>query len=205
MLDRSVRKLIDPLLEHPARWLSARRVSANTITVVGFLIGVLACVAIGFEKYRVGLVLLALNRICDGIDGTLARLTKPTDLGGFLDIVLDMLFYAGVPLAFAIRNPELRLPALFLVFSFIGTSGSFLAFATITARRGISSDRVGKKSFYYSTGLMEGTETIIFFVLFCIFPAHFAGLAWTFGTLCCLTTALRIRAAIAEFSSSAES
>ena len=57
----------------------------------------------------------------------------------------------------------------------------------------------GKKSFFYSAGLMEGTETVAFFALFCLLPNDFPALAWTFGGLCWLTTALRIAAGVREF------
>jgi phosphatidylglycerophosphate synthase len=199
MLDRPVRKLIDPVLEYPARILANHGISANAVTWFGFLLGITSCVAIGSRFYWAGLAFLVANRVCDGIDGTLARQSKPTDFGGFLDIVLDMLFYAGVPFAFAIADPTVRLPAMFLVVSFMGTSGSFLAFATISARRGITQDRTSKKSFFYSVGLMEGTETIAFFVLFCLFPTQFAILAWVFGGLCVVTTSLRIGMAMSQF------
>ncbi len=199
MLDRPVRRLIDPLLEIPARALAARRISANAITCIGFLFGMAGCLAIGLKHYNVALGLILANRLADGLDGMVARHTRATDVGGFLDIVLDIAFYGGVPFAFAMSDPTLLLPASFLIYSFMGTTGSFLAFAAISAKRGITADRDGKKAFFYSVGLMEGTETIIFFVIFCLIPGHFAALAWTFGTLCWVTTIIRIATGIREF------
>lgn len=192
MLDRSIRKVIDPLLEIPASGLSALKISANSITVTGFILGMLACVAITWEHYTLGLVLILCNRVADGLDGSVARQRGSTDVGGFLDFSLDILFYGGVPFAFALAEPQRLLSASFLIYSFIGTTGSFLAYAVISAKRGVTSDREQKKSFYYSVGLMEGTETIIFFVLFCMLPNQFVPLAWTFGILCWITTAIRI-------------
>ena len=135
MFDRAVRRVIDPLLEIPARRLAASNVSANTITVIGFVFGTLACAAIAMGDYGTGLVLILLNRLADGLDGMVARQRQASDLGGFLDIVLDLLFYGGIPVSFAISDPARLLPSIFLVYSFIGTSGSFLAFAVISARR----------------------------------------------------------------------
>ncbi len=200
MFDRPIRKLIDPLLEPPARRLAAWKISANSVTWTGFAFGATAAVLITLQKYEWGLIALAANRVCDGLDGALARQTKPSDLGGFLDIVLDMIFYAGIPLAFAFADRHNLLPAVFLLFSFIGTSGSFLAYAVISAKRGIRTDADGRKSFFYSVGLMEGSETIGFFVVFCLFPNAFPTLAWIFGGLCCVTTVARVMAGIAEFS-----
>lgn len=192
MLDRPVRKLIDPWLDVPARWLSRRGVSANAVTVVGFALGMAGCLAIAMGQPLVGLAFVLSNRLADGLDGCVARRTGSSDVGGFLDFVLDVIFYGGVPFAFAVADPTVLLPACFLIYSFMGTTVSFLAFAVISAKRGVTSDADGKKSFYYSVGLMEGTETVLFFVLFCLFPAHFAPLAWLFGGLCWLTIAIRV-------------
>lgn len=199
MFDRAVRQVIDPLLEIPARRLAASNVSANTITVIGFVFGMLACGAIAMGAYGIGLVLILLNRLADGLDGMVARQRQASDLGGFLDIVLDLLFYGGIPVSFAISDPSRLLPAIFLVYSFIGTSGSFLAFAAISARRGVTTDPDGKKSFFYSVGLMEGTETVLFFLLFCLFPMQFTPLAWTFAGLCAVTTIIRMMHGLKEF------
>jgi len=205
MLDRPVRKLIDPSLEVLAARLVRLGISANACTVGGFLLGMLGCVAIAYQQYVLGLVLILANRLADGLDGCIARHSRSTDVGGFLDIVLDVLFYGGVPLAFAVAQPADLLPAGFLIYSFMGTTGSFLAYAVIAAKRGVTSDHEGRKSFVYSVGLMEGTETVLFFTLFCLFPHRFALLAWIFSGLCWATVALRIMSGIAAFSGQAES
>lgn len=199
MFDRQIRKVIDPLLDRPAQVLQRVGVTANQVTVAGFLCGLAACFAASMNSLPAALTLLTLNRIADGIDGALARRTAPTDVGGFLDIVLDMIFYSAFPLAFAVAESDRFPAAAFLVQSFAGTGGSFLAYATIAAKRGITSDRLRKKSFFYSVGFMEGAETIIVFVLFCLLPSHFNTLAWTFTTLCWLTTAIRIATAVIVF------
>jgi phosphatidylglycerophosphate synthase len=199
VFDGRARPLIDP----PLNWLAARLarhgLGANAVTVGGFLVGVAGCVAVGFQQYTLALVLILLNRIADGLDGAIARRLGATDAGGYLDIVLDTIFYSGVPFAFAVSRPEFALPAAFLIYSFVGTGGSFLAFAVIAAKRGITTESRGKKSFYYAAGLMEGTETVIFFVLFCLLPDQFSVLAWVFGGLCWVTTAARIVAGVVAF------
>ena len=205
MLDRPVRKLIDPSLESLAARLAALGVSANTCTVAGFALGMLGCVAIACQQYLLGLVFILANRLADGLDGCIAHHSRITDVGGFLDIVLDVLFYGGVPVAFAVAQPANVLPACFLVYSFMGTTGSFLAYAVIAAKRGVTSDHEGRKSFVYSVGLMEGTETVLFFTLFCLFPHRFAMLAWIFGVLCWATVALRILSGVVMFSDQADS
>ena len=197
MLDARLRRLIDPPLDRLSAPLVARGVSANAVTVAGFAIGLGAAAAIAGRAYLLGLVLLLLNRLCDGLDGAIARRRGLTDLGGFLDIVLDFLIYAAVPFAFALADPAANAPAAaFLIFSFMGTGSSFLAYAIMAAKRGVSTELRGQKSLYYLGGLTEGTETILAFVLACLWPALFPWIALIFGLLCWLTTATRIAIAV---------
>ncbi len=165
------------------------------MTIAGFVLGLLAVPVIAAGAYTFGLLLILLNRTADGLDGAIARLTEKTDRGGFLDITLDFIFYSAVPFAFALADPSRNaLPAAFLIFAFIGTGCSFLAYAIMADRRGLSTDIRGQKSLYYLGGLTEGTETIALFVLACLLPAWFPVFAWIFGTLCWITTATRIYA-----------
>jgi phosphatidylglycerophosphate synthase len=197
VLDARLRRLIDPSLDRLSVPLAARGLSANAITVVGFALGLGAAAAIACGAYLLGLALWLLNRLCDGLDGAVARRRGLTDLGGFLDIVLDFLIYSAVPFAFALADPGANaLPAAFLIFSFMGTGSSFLAYAIMAAKRGIATELRGRKSLYYLGGLTEGTETIVAFVLACLWPAWFPLIAWIFGALCWLTTATRIAGAV---------
>jgi phosphatidylglycerophosphate synthase len=197
VLDARLRRLIDRPLDRLAAPLAVRGLSADAVTVAGFLIGLGAAAAIARQAYLLGLGLLLLNRLCDGLDGALARHRGLTDLGGFLDIVLDFLIYSAVPFAFALADPGANaLAAAFLIFSFVGTGSSFLAYAIMAAKRGISTELRGRKSLYYVGGLTEGTETILAFALACLWPALFSWIALTFGLLCWLTTATRIAAAV---------
>jgi phosphatidylglycerophosphate synthase len=153
--------------------------------------------AVMAEAYGVGLVLFAANRLADGLDGAVARRTRLTDLGGFLDITLDFIVYAGMAFAFAVADPAANaLAAAFLLFAFMGTGSSFLAFAVMAAKRGITTDLRGRKSLYYLGGLAEGTETILFLALACLLPDQFAALALVFGLACWVTTAARVTAGL---------
>jgi phosphatidylglycerophosphate synthase len=197
VLDARLRRLIDPPLDRLGAPLAARGVSANAVTVTGFALGLGAAAAIASRAWLLGLALLLLNRLCDGLDGAIARRRGLSDLGGFLDIVLDFLIYAAVPFAFALADPAANaLAAAFLIFSFVGTGASFLAYAVMAAKRGVATELRGRKSLYYLGGLTEGTETIAAFVLACLWPALFPWIALVFGLLCWLTTATRIAVAV---------
>jgi len=196
VLDARLRPVIDPPLARLAAVLDRRGISANAVTLAGFAVGVAAVLAIAAGAFAAALVLFLFNRLGDGLDGALARRHRITDLGGFLDIVLDFLIYAGLVFGFALADPDRNaLAAAFLLFAFMGTGSSFLAFAIMAARRGLESDARGPKSLYYLGGLTEGTETILFFLLALLLPARFPLLAVLFGAMCWLTTAARIATA----------
>ncbi|WP_419174587.1 CDP-alcohol phosphatidyltransferase family protein [Desulfosediminicola sp.] len=193
MLDRWTTGWLKGGLECGAKWLNKRGVSADQVTLAGFLVGMLAIPALAMGWYLTALALILINRIADGLDGALARIKVTTDAGGFLDIVLDFIFYSGVVVGFGLADPAVNgLPAAVLIFSFVGTGASFLAYAIMAERRGLVNITYPHKGFYYLGGLAEGTETILFFVAICLFPAAFPVMAWCFAVLCFLTTATRV-------------
>jgi phosphatidylglycerophosphate synthase len=193
MLDRAANAALMPLFQVIARGLVRAGVGADTVTLVGFGIGIAAAVSIALQSYALGLVLLLTSRLADGLDGPVARLTQSTDRGAFLDISLDFLFYASIPLAFAIANPAANaLPAAVLLAAFIGTASSFLAFAVFAQKRGLASNEFPNKGIYYLGGLAEATETLICFGLMCVWPQRFAWWAYGFAALCALTIGTRI-------------
>lgn len=193
MLDRVLNDRLQRPLQALARWLAGQGMRADHLTWAGFAVGLLAVPLIASGHPRWALLAMALNRLADGLDGTLARLTAPTDRGAFLDITLDFLFYASIPLAFALANPAANgLAAAVLLFAFMGTASSFLAFAVLAARRGLTSTAYPRKGFYYLGGLTEATETLAVFTLMCLVPTWFVPLALGFATLCALTTVTRV-------------
>ena len=193
MLDRAVIAVLRLVLDAGARALVRVGVGADAVTLAGFAVGIAAAAAIGLGAYGWGLALLLASRLADGLDGAVARRTHTTDRGAFLDITLDFLFYASIPLAFALADPVRNaLPAGVLLAAFIGTGSSFLAFAVMAERRGLASDAYPSKGFYYLGGLTEASETLICFVLMCLWPDHFAWWAYGFAALCGITVATRI-------------
>lgn len=195
MLDKYLIPFTKQPLTSLAKQLSLRGVRADHVTLAGFVIGMLGVVAIAVEMYWLGLLGLLLNRLMDGIDGTLARIDGATDAGGFLDIVLDFIFYAAFVFGFAIASPEANaVAAAFLICSFMGTGSSFLAFAIMAEKHQIKRLDYGNKSLYFLGGITEGTETILCFVLLCLWPHHFTTIALVFACLCWVTTVTRLYA-----------
>ena len=187
MLDHRINKIIHPIMSGLANHIP-RQISANTITLAGFAVGTMVVPLLLFKMYSTAMAVILVNRFFDGLDGAVARKFGPTNLGGYLDITCDFIFYSVVIMGFALAAPENNsLAAAFLIFSFIGTSSSFLAFAAAAEKQGLSSDAHGLKAFYYLGGLTEGTETILFFVIICMYPEFFPVLAVVFGGICWIT------------------
>ncbi len=199
MFDAKLRPLIDPPLDRLGGILAGWGVAATTLTFTGLALGLAGAVAIAFGQFALGLALIVVNRLFDGLDGAVARANGPTSLGGYFDIVADFAFYVSIPLAFGLFDPANAQAALVLVASFVLTGVSFLAFAVIAAERGEETAAHGKKSFFYSTGLAEGGETIAVFIAFALFPEWFVPLAYGYAALCVLTVFQRSALAAIQF------
>jgi len=199
MLDAKIRPLIDPPLNAVGRALASAGISANMLTFAGLALGLGGAAAVALGNVWLGLALIIANRVLDGLDGAVARASTPTPLGGYFDIVADFAFYVSVPMGFGVLANENTLPALVLVASFVLTGVSFLAFAVVAAERGNETEAHGKKSFFYSTGLAEGTETIAVFIAMCLFPGYFGVIAYVYAGLCVLTVFQRSALAFATF------
>lgn len=195
MLDTFFIKSLKQPLRLTAIAIDKLGVKANWITLFGFVVGMMVIPALYFGDTSLALALVVINRLMDGLDGAVARVQGPTDLGGYLDITLDFIFYSAVIFGFALMDPaENALAASFLIFAFMGTGGSFLAFAIMAEKRNIERLEYGRKSLYFLGGLTEGTETIVFLLLICAFPHGFSILAYVFAAMCWITTATRIYA-----------
>ena len=193
MIDANIRRLIDPLLARAGRLLAAAGIGADAVTIGGCLLGLAAALAVSAGRFYLALTLLIASRLADGLDGAIARATRPTDRGAILDIALDFLVYAAVPLGFAAWSPNANaFAAAFLLASFVANGSAFLAFSIMAEKRGITTTRQGRKSIYYLAGIAEGFETIAFMIAFCLFPSAFPVLAIIFCTLCWISAVSRL-------------
>lgn len=199
MFDALLRPVIDPPLNGIGRVLARAGLTANQLTIAAVVIGFAAAVMLACGDTTLAIVLILLNRLLDGLDGAVARAHGPSDVGGYLDIVCDFIFYTGVPVGFAIADPANAVAAAVLLATFTVTGVSFLAYAAVAAKRGRETTAHGRKSFFYSTGLAEGTETIVVFLAMCLWPAAFATIAYIYAGLCVLTVIQRTLLAWRDF------
>lgn len=192
MIDARLRRWVDPPLDALAAQLARTGVTANQVSIVGFAIGLGVIPLLAMQHYDLALMVIAANRVMDGLDGAVARRTQPTDMGGYLDIVLDFIFYGAVVFGFALGQPGQAIWGAFLLFSFFASGATFLAYAIFAAKHNLTTDIRGAKSFYYLGGLTEGFETIVAFALMCALPAHFGQIAMVFGAMCWMTGVSRL-------------
>jgi|TARA_B100001939_G_scaffold14095_1_gene12054 phosphatidylglycerophosphate synthase len=200
MFDRQIQKYTQKPLQYIAK-LFLKFISPNHMTLIGFSFGVLMCLSIIIDQYLIAIIFLFLNRLADGLDGTMARLQTPTPLGGYLDIVLDFLIYSGFVLSFGVTEQNNTLTSMILLFCYIGTGSTFLAKAAILPS--LTNQNLNEeipKSFHYAVGLVEGTETIVFMVLCLLFPNLFIYFSFIFIILCLITIVFRIIVCYKELS-----
>ena len=200
MFDRQIQKYTQKPLQYISK-LFLKFISPNHMTLIGFGFGLLMCLSIIIDQYLMAIIFLFLNRLSDGLDGTMARLQNPTPLGGYLDIVLDFLIYGGFVLSFGITEQNNTLLSMILLFCDIGTGSTFLAKAAILPS--LTNQNLNEeipKSFHYAVGLVEGTETIVFMVLCLLFPNLFIYFSFIFIILCLITIVFRIIVCYKELS-----
>nr|WP_232843840.1 CDP-alcohol phosphatidyltransferase family protein [Rhodobacter amnigenus] len=196
-----MRRRIDPGLDAAGKRLAALGVTADAVTLAGLVAGLAAAavIALGGAGWA-ALGLVGLSRVADGLDGAVARARGKSDFGGYLDIVCDFIFYAAIPMAFVLRDPAANgVAGAFLLASFYVNGATFLGYAVLAEKRGMQTRARGEKSLYFTAGLLEGTETIVFFALLCLLPHWFAPLAWGFGGLCVVTALARVGLAVRTF------
>ena len=199
MFDAQIRPYINRFLDPVGRGMAASGLKANHVTIIGILFGLSGAVCVAFRLFDVAFWLILLNRFADGLDGAVARADSSSDFGGYLDIVCDFVFYSAIPFGFAVAQPANALASAFLIFSFIGTASSFLAFAILAEKHHISTKIRGNKAFYYLGGSAEGTETTLLLLVMVIWPNYFIYMAFVFGVLCWVTTLTRIYSAYRQF------
>jgi phosphatidylglycerophosphate synthase len=192
MFDEKLKPTIDPYLNRLADEVGKLGVKADHVTIYGFIIGIVGCVFIGLQSYLFGLFLILLNRLCDGVDGAVARFNKAqgqpvSKFGAYLDVILDMILFGAFIFLFVLGQPVHATAAVFILFSYVGLFATALGAHMIGT---VENNRT--RPFYHPVNLVEGSEIILFMVLVCLYPYAFSAIAVVFGVFCWLTTIARI-------------
>lgn len=201
MIDKVLREpkesLLTPLVRGPLR-----RIHPTTITIVAAGVGVACAVAAWQGAYLAALALWAANRVLDGLDGTMARATgRQSDLGAYLDILLDHLVYAAVPIGLAVaagtQAAFIALALLLASFYLNGASWMYLA-ALLEKRSAGAAARGELTTVTMPAGLVEGAETVLFYSLFLLFPGALVPLFALMALLVLVTVGQRLAWAVRQ-------
>ena len=172
MVDDQLRRLKDVILSIFYRpWV--KRIHPNVITTIGFAIGIAGIVVLFLGYNIIAFAIWILNRIFDGLDGMVARQSgKQTDFGGYYDIIIDFIIYASIPAVLAIReaSPPVYIATVVLLAAFYVNSASWMYLSSLLEKRKNSSSGDSITSIQMPRGIIEGTETIIFYSLFILLP-----------------------------------
>lgn len=195
MFDVFLRAVKDRLFEPLARLLGPG-VAPNAVTLLACLVG-LACGAAAWRQaYGAALALWVVNRLLDGLDGTLARVHgRQTEFGGYLDILLDFVVYAAVPTGLALGRPTVATLAagVALLGSFFVNAASWMYLSAVLERRAAGAEARGERTTVtMPPGLIAGTETIVFYTSFLAFPARTPELFGVMAALVYLTVGQRV-------------
>ena len=199
MIDKVLREpkesLLTPLVQGPLR-----RIHPTTVTVLAAVVGLAAAVAVWQGAYLPALALWAVNRVLDGLDGTLARITnQQSDLGAYLDIVLDHVVYTAIPLGLALAagTSEAFLALALLLASFYINGASWMYLAALIEKRHAGAVAQGElTTVTMPGGLIEGAETVFFYSLFLLFPGALVPLFGLMAALVLITAGQRVPWAI---------
>ncbi len=198
MIDELLRIPKEKIMEPLAK--SLPDISPTAITVTACLVGVASGAAAAGQQNGLALGLWGLNRFLDGLDGTLARVRgQQSDLGGYLDIVLDMVVYAAIPLGLALgsKEPGTILALAILFASFYINSATWMYLSALLEKRNLGAKARGElTTVTIPGGLMEGLETFIFYSLFLVFPQWLGILFAVMAGLVVITSVQRVAWAI---------
>jgi phosphatidylglycerophosphate synthase len=195
VLDPFLRPVKERLLAPAARAIG-RRISPMAVTLAGFLLGIGASVAAARAAYTAALALWLANRVLDGLDGTLARVQgAQSDVGGYVDLLLDFVVYAAIPFGLVLGRPSVAtaLAALALVGSFYVNAASWMYLAALLERRGVGARSRGElTSITMPEGLIGGSETVVLYTLFLVWPGQLVALFSAMAALVVVTAAQRL-------------
>ena len=190
MLDSVLRARLAPSLDYVAGRLEEAGVRPVAVTAAGLAVGIGACVAAALAAWPIALAAWLLNRALDGLDGPLARRRGATDFGGVLDFVADFTVYGGFVVAVAVAVPDARVACAALLAAYLLNNVAQLSFASLVEKR-----RLGfgdERSLRLTPGLTEGTETILAYAAFCLFPGDARWVAWIFTAMVLFTVGQRL-------------
>lgn len=170
MFDNSARAAKEVVLTPVAVVLD--RIHPTAVTAVSFALGIICAVFAWQQLYMWSAVFWGLNRLTDGLDGTVARVhDKQSDFGGYIDILADFTVYAAVPIALVMSDPTLnRYVALaYLLATYYINAASWMYLSAILEKRQHGAKRNKENtSVTMPVAIIGGLETVLIYPVFLI-------------------------------------
>ncbi|WP_373598095.1 CDP-alcohol phosphatidyltransferase family protein [Paraclostridium bifermentans] len=186
MLDTHGRKYVDPIINSGANFLLKLKLTANNVTVIALLVGILTSVFIYLDMNLIAVVTLWLSGYLDAVDGAIARKTKTTSLfGTLMDITFDRVVETFMIISLALKYVDARMNFIVLLVCIIISMTIFLTVGALTQKKGM-------KSFYYQAGVAERSEGFILFTLMILLPNFVALFTNIFSIIIFITIIQRI-------------
>lgn len=165
--------------------------SPNITTLLAFVAGLLSISFAAFiPTTLLGLIFWLLNRVLDGLDGSLARTRKDTtSLGGFLDLLGDFIVYSLIPigLGYGSLGADWRAIAILEGAFHINNFVLFYVAAVVAAKPHDELTSVAMQP-----ALIEGFESGLLFTAMYIWPQHLTALCWVMSAAVVIGTAQRV-------------
>jgi phosphatidylglycerophosphate synthase len=192
MFDTPLRRFKDRVGTPLAKRMS--RVSPILISMFSLVAGLLAAFAAYKNQYLWALGLWCLNRALDGLDGLIARLHDgQTDFGGYVDILIDFVVYAALPIGLVAGSPsnEHYLALAFMLGTFYVNTASWMYLAAILEKRA-AHDPDTQTTIVMPAGIIGGFETFLAYGVFLLFPSYITILFSIFTVLVLFTVLQRL-------------
>jgi hypothetical protein len=196
MFTVQLRKLVDLPFAVVAGRIFRTPAGVTALTLSAFAAGLTAFGCIATHRPLAGLLFLLLNRVLAGSGRSLAACTVSTDACAYLDLVLEFLGDASIPLAFALADPTHAVAAAFLLLGLASTNIARLAQDAIAAQRGFASAERGTKSSPVINRSLERVAIFLAFALASLDPAWFSIIAYALGVLCFVLMGIRVGNAV---------
>ncbi len=194
MLDRSLRQTKTRLLAPVAARLEP--VPPLALTGVGLGLGLAAAALAATGSWVPAVVAWLANRLLDGLDGEVARRTdSESDLGGYLDLTADAVAYAALPVGVAAgvdTTAAWTATAILLATFYVNVVSVTMLSAVLEKRRAGAEATGDDRTVTLPAGLIEGTETIIFFTLLLAVPGAAVWLMSAMAVLVAVTAVGRV-------------
>ncbi|MBC8631949.1 CDP-alcohol phosphatidyltransferase family protein [Paeniclostridium hominis] len=186
MLDTHGRKYVDPIINSGASFLLKLKLTANNVTIIALLIGILTSVFIYFDMNIIAVLTLWISGYLDAVDGAIARKTNTTSLfGTLMDITFDRIVETCMILVLALKYVDARMSFIILLICIIISMTIFLTVGALVEKKGI-------KSFYYQAGIAERSEGFIMFSLIILLPKYILFFTNIFSFIIFITIIQRI-------------